>query len=144
MALDDAIQILTTIKNALTTAITTADVSSQSGEFANAFELLRTAKYYQVNFKGLSLQKNDHPDVDLHLNTLILQVAHLIDQGKVPTSNLITVLEQTYALLTGSLDHNAYQEIAKTMEKDQEPGMAIMGGIMIALRLVLAAALATS
>ena len=96
------------------------------------------------NIKGLSLQKDDHPEVDLHLNALILQVAHLKDQGKVPTTNLITVLEQTYALLTGSLDHNAYQEMAKTMEKDQEPGMAIMGGIMIALGLVLAAALATS
>lgn len=97
-----------------------------------------------LNLKGLSLQKDDHPEVNLHLNALILQVAHLKDEGKVPTTNLITALEEIYELLTGNLDHNAYQEIAKSIEKDQELRMAIMRGIMIALELVLTAALATS
>ena len=71
----------------------------------------------------------------------VVRLINVIEKqkGKERTSDLIEALEKTYLRLTTTFPPEQYEDIARSMQGKPSTGMKVIGGIMIALAVALAA-----
>ena len=102
-------------------------MSQEEQAYTDAFNQLNTFKTVPPSHR-----------IDEAVSKLIQQVEQL--KGKEKTTELTEALQKTHLLLTGAMDKHTYNELAKTMQGKPSGGLKMLGGIMIALALAVAAA----
>lgn len=71
---------------------------------------------------------------------IMAQIGHLKKAGKLPNANATELLENTTGLLNGSITPDFYKEKAQKVQGSPSLAMQILGGLMMALGALVAAA----
>ena len=108
----------------------------QTYELSNLREAELQARYKDAGILLRSLEFPEHPEIMGQVYLLLDHVNTL--HGKVPIVELIKALEKTAQRLTGQLDRESYDIVVNEMQGKPSSALQLIGGIMLALALVLA------
>lgn len=100
------------------------------------------SKYYFAcnSIFEISSKNKYNKKIDDTLDQLLKKVANLKDKNKAPLNVLTEILTDTHNLLTGDLTPAAYEAKAQKVQGNSSLALKVLGGIMITLSALVAAA----
>ena len=99
------------------------------------------SKYYLAFNNIIEISSNKYnKKIEDTLDQLLEKVQNLKDTNKAPLNELTKILTDTHNLLTGDLTPAEYEEKAQKVQRNSSLALKVLGGIMITLSALVAAA----